>query len=896
MIVVEDGDTIFIYKGSERITVRLAGIDAPEIAHARTKEHPLVYGQQGSGGSIAYLTSVINNYRSNLELWVVPGAKTHGRLVGVLIVGNLNVNLALVRRGLATSFAPEGASESQPGIKMGYFRAAEKRAFSAGQGLFELAQYRAQYALNKAHGDVANVQIASPDRQANSWTARVRARAIEGLRSADHSANVPHAIQGMNPGRGDFGGGRTPGNPTSMGLVDESMIQGALGSDYGAWREAIQYLQGLSKTTGGFQFADIETTGLRATDMITEAAYSRITGMSAKHYNWAVTPQLPSTADPADLMVGLSTAYESALNEGVRKRLMYPGSFVMGAIPSQEVAGFIPGGTAGAPLTFDNVRQMLQTSSFRSAPRQLQQIEGLIASGRTADMSDIISMMFGDKAPGRQFMFIQNPRFEASKMAPHISDEGFHSMLASGQLAAGSPTYKSIYQNFDLELSKHADAAFRLERQGKSGASHRADWYKRLRHLIGAGGGKGTAVIDIQDITRSVFGMAGMLDEKVATAMPGLLSQDVLGRVLGLQSEAHIALSDKLQSQVVVAKMFQMGDAFTQALATGNPTGVAHYLDNIKRAAHMQKTLGMFGVFKDLGQRVQHMSNLGVPEDRMVATWKGQDLTELKRQGDFYFIGGEKIPVADAPKVFYAGGGVQELPLAEYGKRRLQATLPGITEEQAGRISREMVGLAIQSPDTVGRYTSGDIYSLIERGMMDTKQAIGGEPLQRLGGRLAEFEGSDPREMPIERHFDYLSRQLRQQIPKEVKAAVPESGKSTKELLGVLTKSFEDVPGQAVKWWNALPQGTRRGLGYAGAGVAVLGSLGIIRGMFEDEEQAVPESVDFEGYLAAQQTVDALAYLNESVDMEKMLAAAHYNSNNLVTSRKDPGRYYGNKV
>lgn len=865
VIRVIDGDTIEL-RGRDSVVVRLAGIDAPETSR------PGSYGQTGSAGAISYLTALITTYRSALELYIDPQAKTHGRLVGVLVVGKLNVNLALVRRGLVTTYAPqEGAGA---GIQMKQFRRAEQQALAARRGLFSLAEYRAQVALNRARGDVANVQLASPERQAQSFSARVRAGAIAGLRQADHSANVPHAIQGMNPNRLDFGGSRTPFNP-----VSESVIQGMLKSDYGSWREAITFLEQQARGTGGFMFADIETTGLRATDPVIEAAFSRVGPGMTRHYNLAIVPELPMTGDIGSLAGAMAAGYESPLNEQYRKQLMYPGSYVSSVIPDESITRFLPG-QVGRPITLDQLR------STMTAPFAAAQLEHINKIGQTARMGDVLQEMFGSPSK-RSFMFIQNPRFEASRWAPHIKDTQFTQWLRSGSLAAGDPNYKSVFQSFDTTLSELSSRAFEAERMGASGATHRAEWYKRLRSLMKSGTGRGVAVVDIQDLTRSVFGMASLIDPSISGATSGMLSQDFLARMFGLSKESHLALGDTAQSQIIAAKLLQMGDEFSEALTKGATPGGSRGLGLIRKASKTQNVMALFSTFKDVVNRVEEAQRSGVPVDKITATWKGQEIRELKRAGQSYFIDGTEIPGNLAPKVFYAGGDSTELSLGNYTARRLRMQFPSMSSDEAQQLAGQMVKAS--GSVNLAKMTQGDVYQAVTGGFgkpVDQLDFVN-RPLEFLGARLGHPE-TKPTDVLPSRQWGYLARQL--QVPAAVKPTTtgPVSAKQVADAVG---RDIKGLPELGKELWTRLSPRNRKIAGGVGIALAALGVLGSLRSIAEEERQAQPESVDIEQYFADQQAVDALQFM-QPIQMDAMMEAAGHTSRSLLQQKKDPGRYY----
>lgn len=86
VISVMDGDTIKVLVNSRQIKVRLFGIDAPERKQA--------YGKQ----SEKTLKSLVWKKQVKVQ---VKDTDQYGRIVGVVFLNDLNVNLEMVRRGMA---------------------------------------------------------------------------------------------------------------------------------------------------------------------------------------------------------------------------------------------------------------------------------------------------------------------------------------------------------------------------------------------------------------------------------------------------------------------------------------------------------------------------------------------------------------------------------------------------------------------------------------------------------------------------------------------------------------------------------------------------------------------------------------------------------------------------
>jgi endonuclease YncB( thermonuclease family) len=113
VVGVHDGDTITVLRDRQRIRVRLHGIDCPELG-------------QPFGRPAKRLTSSLVFHQ---VVHLVPrDVDRYGRLVAVVFVGHTDVNLELVRRGLAWHYT---RYSSDPQLA-----AAERSARAARLGLW----------------------------------------------------------------------------------------------------------------------------------------------------------------------------------------------------------------------------------------------------------------------------------------------------------------------------------------------------------------------------------------------------------------------------------------------------------------------------------------------------------------------------------------------------------------------------------------------------------------------------------------------------------------------------------------------------------------------------------------------------------------------------------------
>ena len=88
VIRVTDGDTIKVTNNGTTSTIRLVGIDAPELS--RKKHQP---GQIYSNKSTKFLASLVLNKTVDIKSY---GKGHYGRTLGVVFVDGMNVNLEMV--------------------------------------------------------------------------------------------------------------------------------------------------------------------------------------------------------------------------------------------------------------------------------------------------------------------------------------------------------------------------------------------------------------------------------------------------------------------------------------------------------------------------------------------------------------------------------------------------------------------------------------------------------------------------------------------------------------------------------------------------------------------------------------------------------------------------------
>jgi endonuclease YncB( thermonuclease family) len=126
VIRVTDGDTIKVTGNGSNIIVRLVGIDAPETS--KKKHEP---GQPFSRKSTKHLASLVLNKSVDVRSY---GNDRYGRTLGVIFVKEMNVNLEMVKAGLAEVYRGRPAK----GLDLVPYWDAEAGAKKAGRGMWSL--------------------------------------------------------------------------------------------------------------------------------------------------------------------------------------------------------------------------------------------------------------------------------------------------------------------------------------------------------------------------------------------------------------------------------------------------------------------------------------------------------------------------------------------------------------------------------------------------------------------------------------------------------------------------------------------------------------------------------------------------------------------------------------
>ena len=139
---VVDGDTIIVKKGATKLTIRLVGIDAPEVSHAKNQP-----GQPFSQQSTKHLAGLVLNKTVDIKS---HAPDRYGRTLGEVFLDGNNINLEMVKSGLAEVYrgTPAKGQDMEP-----YWKA-EEEVRKSGKGMWVLGdKYVSPREWRKTHGN-----------------------------------------------------------------------------------------------------------------------------------------------------------------------------------------------------------------------------------------------------------------------------------------------------------------------------------------------------------------------------------------------------------------------------------------------------------------------------------------------------------------------------------------------------------------------------------------------------------------------------------------------------------------------------------------------------------------------------------------------------------------------
>lgn len=126
VVRVADGDTLTVRTADTRVTVRLLGIDAPEIGHGSRP------AECGGPEAAAALRALVKD--RDVDVRTDPASDTHdryGRLLGYVDLQGHDVALQLLTDGYANAWHPKGTPEP---TRWDTYRHESRRAAADGRG------------------------------------------------------------------------------------------------------------------------------------------------------------------------------------------------------------------------------------------------------------------------------------------------------------------------------------------------------------------------------------------------------------------------------------------------------------------------------------------------------------------------------------------------------------------------------------------------------------------------------------------------------------------------------------------------------------------------------------------------------------------------------------------
>jgi micrococcal nuclease len=140
IIRVVDGDTVDVDHLNKKFTVRLVGIDAPELGFGNFDP-----SQPFAKASKKHLTELIYNRIVDMKSY---GSDNYGRMLAEVFSDNKNINIEMLKVGLAEVYK---GNYSAPGLDFNQYREAEDGAKRARIGIWSQARYMSPREWLKTH-------------------------------------------------------------------------------------------------------------------------------------------------------------------------------------------------------------------------------------------------------------------------------------------------------------------------------------------------------------------------------------------------------------------------------------------------------------------------------------------------------------------------------------------------------------------------------------------------------------------------------------------------------------------------------------------------------------------------------------------------------------------------
>lgn len=137
-------DFFFGRKDSASMSIRLAGIDAPETAHQNRGAQP--YAEAAKRIAMDMISRA-----KNVDVVFDDSDSTYGRRVGVVYADGVNVNLELIKRG-AAAYLPYRSHKKRPIYDEQEFRSAEQTAYRSKRGMWRTDYFNSYKQLADASG------------------------------------------------------------------------------------------------------------------------------------------------------------------------------------------------------------------------------------------------------------------------------------------------------------------------------------------------------------------------------------------------------------------------------------------------------------------------------------------------------------------------------------------------------------------------------------------------------------------------------------------------------------------------------------------------------------------------------------------------------------------------